>query len=153
MTFSRLARIVGNLLFFVYWFLDEVRSIKEVQKTSKPFWIYLSIFTQPIWFILVFLFFNFHCNTYVTNPIIDVYKVNNGRHYQCQSNVWADMGIMRWRSIFKDINQLLYGLLPDFHILTAIYKKRWLNIPIKTIKYSQSDYTISHISIIAGSAA
>ena len=105
-TFSRLVRMVGNLLFFVYWFLDEVRSIKQVQKTSRPFWIYISIFTKPIWFIHVFLFFNFYCNIYVTNPTIDVYEVNNGRHYQCQSNVWAHMGIMRRRSIFEDINRL-----------------------------------------------
>ena len=92
MTFPRLVQMVGNLLFFVYWFLDEVRSIKEAQKTSGPFWIYISIFTQPIWFIHVSLFFNFYCNIYnVTNPIIDVYEVNNGRHYQCQINVWEDI--------------------------------------------------------------
>ena len=35
--FSRLVRMVGKLLFFVYWFLDKVRFIKEVQKTSRPF--------------------------------------------------------------------------------------------------------------------
>ena len=51
MTFSRLVWMVDNLLFFAYWFLDEVRSIKEVQKTSGPFWIYISIFTRPIRFI------------------------------------------------------------------------------------------------------
>ena len=57
------------------------------KKPSRPFWVYISIFTQPIWFILVFLFFNFHCNICnVTNPIIDVSKVNNGRHYQWQTN-------------------------------------------------------------------
>ena len=70
--------MVGNLLFFVYWILDEVRSIKEVQKTSRSFWIDISIFTQPIWFIHVFQS-RFYCNIYdVTNPIIDVYEVNNG---------------------------------------------------------------------------
>ena len=96
MTFSRLVRMVGNLLFFFdYWFLDEVSSIKEVQKTSRLFWIYISIFTQQTWFIHVFLFFNFYYNIYVTDPIIDAYEVNNGRHYQCQSSVWAHMGIMR----------------------------------------------------------
>ena len=93
--------------FFVYWFLDEVRSIKKVQKTSRLFWIYISIYTHPIWFIHVFLFFNFYCNIYnVTNPIIDVYQVNNGKHYQCQKNVLAHTGIMRRRSIFEDINRL-----------------------------------------------
>ena len=133
MTFSRLVQMVDNLLFFVYWFLDGVRSIKEVQKTSRPFWIYISIFTQCIWFILINLFFNFYCNVYnVTNPKIDVYKVNNGRQYQCQSNVWSHMGIMRWRSIFKDIDQLFYGLLPNLLILTTIHKKRWQ-------KYSNKD--------------
>ena len=99
--------------FFVYWFLDEVRSIKEAQKTSGPFWIYISIFTQPIWFIHVSLFFNFYCNIYnVTNPIIDVYEVNNGRHYQSQINVW------------EDINRLLYDLIPDLLILAAIQTER-----------------------------
>ena len=93
--------------FFVYWFLDEVRSIKKVQKTSRLFWIYISIYTHPIWLIHVFLFFNFYCNIYnVTNPIIDVYQVNNGKHYQCQKNVLAHTGIMRRRSIFEDINRL-----------------------------------------------
>ena len=111
MTFYRVVWIVGNLLFFVYWFLDEVRSIKEEQNLSRPSWIYNSIFTQPIWFIYscFFLFFNFlflFLLQYVTNPITDVYKANKGRHYQSQSNVWADMGIMRWRSIFEDIDQL-----------------------------------------------
>ena len=48
MTFCRLVGIVENLLFFIYWFLDKVTSIKEVQKTSRPFWIYISIFTKPI---------------------------------------------------------------------------------------------------------
>ena len=96
-----------QLTFFVYWFLDEVRSIKEVQKTSRPFRIYISIFTQHTSFIHVFLFFNFYCNICNgTNPIIDVYEVNNRRHYQCLINVWAHMGIMRQRSIFKDINRL-----------------------------------------------
>ena len=76
--------------FFIYWFLDGVRSIKEVQKLSRPSWIYISIFIA----------------IYVTNPITDVYKVNNRRHYQCQSNVWAHMGIMRQRSVFEDIDQL-----------------------------------------------
>ena len=107
MTFSRIIRMVGNLLFFIYWFLDEVRSIKEVQKTSRPFRIYISIFTQHTSFIHVFLFFNFYCNICNgTNPIIDVYEVNNRRHYQCLINVWAHMGIMRQRSIFKNINRL-----------------------------------------------
>ena len=149
--------MVGNLLFFVYWILDEVRSIKEVQKTSRSFWIYISIFTQPIWFIHVFQFFSFYCNIYnVTNPIIDVYEVNNGRHYHCQSNVRAYMNIMRRRSIFKNINgltmiwfttRLTYINLPQF------IRKDDLNIPIKTIKSSQSNHAISHISMIAGSAA
>ena len=80
MTFSRLVRMIGNLPFLVYWFLDEARSIKEVQKTSRPFRIYILIFTQSVWFILIFLFFYFYCNIYVIKPIIDVYKVNNGRH-------------------------------------------------------------------------
>ena len=116
MTFSRLVRMVGNLLFFVYWFLDEVRSINEVQKSSRP-WVYISIFTQPIWFIHVFLFFNFYCNIHnVTNPN----RCLRG-HQQCQSNAWAHMGIMRRRSIFEDINRLPYGLLPDLLILTAIH--------------------------------
>ena len=107
MTFSRFVRMIGNLLFFVSWFLDEVRFIKEVQKTSRPFWIYISIFTQPIWFIHFFLFFDFYCNIHnITNPIIDVYEVNNRRNYQCQSYVWTHMGIMRQKSIFKDINRL-----------------------------------------------
>ena len=35
MTFSRIVWMVDNLLFFVYWFLDWVRSIKEVQKLSR----------------------------------------------------------------------------------------------------------------------
>ena len=102
-TFFRLVQIFGNPRFLVYWLLDGVRSIKEVQRPSRLYWIYVSIFTQPIWFILVFLFHNFCCNIHnVTNAIIDVYEVNNGRHYQCQSNVWAGMGIMRRRSIFED---------------------------------------------------
>ena len=42
--------------FFFYWFLDGVTFINELQKPSRTFWIYISIFTQPIWFILVFLF-------------------------------------------------------------------------------------------------
>ena len=97
----------SNLLFFVYWFLDGVRSIKEVQKPSRPFWIYISIFNQPIWFILVFLFFIFYCNIYnVTNLKIDVYEVNNRRHHQCQSNLWAHMIIMRRRSNFEHIDRL-----------------------------------------------
>ena len=109
MTFSRVVWMVGNLLFFIYWFLDGVRSIKEVQKLSRPSWIYISIFTELIWFIysfFYFLFFSIFIAIYVTNPITDVYKVNNGRHYQSQSNFWAHMGIMRWRSIFEDIDRL-----------------------------------------------
>ena len=118
---------------FVYWFIDEVRSIKEVQKASGPFWIYILIFTQPIWFIHVFLLFSIYCNIYnVTNLIKDVYEVNNGRQYQFKSNFWTHMNIMRRRSIFKDINRLLYNLLPDLLILTAIHKKRWP-------KYSSKD--------------
>ena len=94
--------------FFIYWFLDGVRSIKEVQKLSRPSWFYISIFTQPIWFIYsCFSFFSVFITIYVSNPVTDVYKVNNGRHYLCQSNVWAHMGIMRQRSIFEDIDQLL----------------------------------------------
>ena len=107
MTFSRFVRMIGNLLFFVSWFLDEVRFIKEVQKASRPFWIYILIFTQPIWFIHVFLLFSIYCNIYnVTNLIKDVYEVNNGRQYQFKSNFWTHMNIMRRRSIFKDINRL-----------------------------------------------
>ena len=37
MTFSRLVWMVDNLLFFAYWFLDEVRSIKEVKKLLDLF--------------------------------------------------------------------------------------------------------------------
>ena len=93
--------------FFLLLVFRWVRSIKEVQKTSRPFWIYISIFTQPIWFILVFLFFNFYFNIYnVTNTKIDVYEVNDRRHYQCQSNVWAHMAIMQRKSIFEDIDRL-----------------------------------------------
>ena len=91
---------------FVYWFFDEFRSIKEVQKASRPFWIYILMFTQPIWFIHVFLLFSIYCNIYVTNLIKDVYEVNNGRQYQFKSNFWTHMNIMRRRSIFKDINRL-----------------------------------------------
>ena len=47
--------------------------------------------------------------------MIDVYEANNGRHYQCQSDVWAHMDIMRQSSIFNDIDQLLHGLLPDLY--------------------------------------
>ena len=74
MTFSRFAQMVGKILFFVYLFLNGVRSIKEVRKPSRTFWIYISIFTQPICFILVFLFFKFYCNIYVTNPLIDLMR-------------------------------------------------------------------------------
>ena len=35
MIFSRLVRMFDNLLFFVCWFLDVVRFIKEVQKTLR----------------------------------------------------------------------------------------------------------------------
>ena len=56
---------------------------------------------------------------------MDIYELNNRRHCQCQSNVWAHMVIMRQRSVFEDINRLLHGLLPDLLILTAIYKRRW----------------------------
>ena len=61
MTFSKLVRMVGNIVFFVNWFLDGVRSIKEVQKPSG-------------------LFFNFYCSIYnAANPIINAYKVNSRR--------------------------------------------------------------------------
>ena len=70
--FPKIVWMVGNLLFFVYCFLDGVRFIVEVQKPFRTFGIYISIFTQPIWFILLFLFFNFYCNIHtLTNPIID----------------------------------------------------------------------------------
>ena len=42
--------------FLFYWFLDGVRFISKLQKPFRTFWIYISIFIQPIWFILVFLF-------------------------------------------------------------------------------------------------
>ena len=83
MTFPRLVWMVDNLLFYVYWLLDGVRSIKEVQKPFTPFWIYISIYlVNPIFSL--FLIFTV---IYVTNPIIDVCEVDDKRHYQCQSNV------------------------------------------------------------------
>ena len=89
MTFSRFVWMVGNLLFFVYWFSDGVRSTKEVQKPSRPFWIYISMFTEPIWFILDFLFLNFYYNIYFTNTIIHVYEVNNGEHYHLDGGQYS----------------------------------------------------------------
>ena len=57
-----------QLTFFVYWFLDGFRFIKELQKPFRTFWIYISIFTQPIRFSLL----NSYCNIYnLTNPVID----------------------------------------------------------------------------------
>ena len=44
------------------------------------------------------------------------------------------MGIMRRRSIFEDIDRLLYDLLPDLLILTAIHKEDDLNTSIRTLK-------------------
>ena len=144
MTFSRLVRMVGNLLFFVYWFLDEVRFIKEVKKSSRPFWTYIPIFNQPILIYSRFSIFHFFffCNIYnVTNPIIDVYKVNNGRHYQCQSKVWAHMGIMRRRWMLKDINrQTIIWFTTQLTYKTAIHKKRWP-------KYSNKDNWVKPIRL------
>ena len=34
------------------------------------------------------------------------YKVNDRRHYQCESNILTHVGIMRRRSIFEDIDRL-----------------------------------------------
>ena len=48
-----------------------------------------------------------------------MFEVNNGRHYKCQSNVWAHMGIMRQRSIFED---------------NKFIRKDDLNTRIKTVK-------------------
>ena len=79
----------ATYFFFVYWFSDGVRSTKEVQKPSRPFWIYISMFTEPIWFILVFLFLNFYYNIYFTNTIIHVYEVNNGEHYHLDGGQYS----------------------------------------------------------------
>ena len=56
----------------------------------------------------------------------------NGIYHQCHSNVWAHVGLMKRRSIFEDIDWLLYDLLPDLLILNAIHEKRWP-------KYSNKD--------------
>ena len=104
--FPRLVRRVGNLLFFFYSFLDGVRFINEVQEPFRPFWIYISIFTQTIvfWFIIVFLFFSIFIAIYIIlRTRYFTNEVNNGSHYQCQSNVWACVGIIRRRSVFENI--------------------------------------------------
>ena len=105
---------------FPWFFPDLSRCSATYFFSSTGFWMWLGplrryknllkffgfIFQYLPAYLIVFLFFNFYCNIYVTDPIIDVCEVNNRRHYQCQSHVLAHTGIMRLRSIFEDINRL-----------------------------------------------
>ena len=125
--FPDLSGCSATYFFLASWFLDEVRSVKEVQKTSRHFIIYPSILD-----LFTFFYFSIFITIYVTKPIIDVYEVNNGRHHQCQSGVWAHMGIMRRRSIFEDTNRLT---IIWFTIRQPQFiRKDNLNIPLNAIK-------------------
>ena len=123
--FPKIVWMVVNLLFFVYCFLDRVRFIVEVQKPFRTFGIYISIFTQPIWFILLFLFFNFYWNIYtLTNPIIDFIRsiMNNIANVKVIS-------VLTWAlCVYCMIYYPTYLYLPQF------IRKDNLNTAIKTTK-------------------
>ena len=123
--FPKIVWMVGNRLFFVYYFLDGVRFIVEVQKPFRTFGIYISIFTQPIWFILLFLFFNFYWNIHtLTNTIIDFIRsiMNNIANVKVIS-------VLTWAlCVYYMIYYPTYLYLPQF------IRKDNLNTAIKTTK-------------------
>ena len=123
--FPEIVWMVGNLLFFVYCFLDGVRFIVEVQKPFRTFGIYISIFTQPIWFILLFLFFNFYWNIHtLTNPIIDFIRsiMNNIANVKVIS-------VLTWALC---VYYMIY--YPTYLYLLQFIRKDNLNTAIKTTK-------------------
>ena len=80
MIFLRFFLMVGNLLFFVYWLLDGIKFINEVQKSFRLSCVtfrYLPSYLIYCRLFFSFFFFYFYCSIYnFTNPRVDVYEAN-----------------------------------------------------------------------------